>query len=399
MKKYLFIVVTILILMTTTSMALNPKDCSQCHPDVYETWNMSNHSVLNESDVACDVCHSPPEEGYEAHIDNPTEIDPGMNYSAELCGKCHNEPHKPIFDEWDEYSKDDFDTENMTSHSEPSDVTEPFVQDSDDCVACKSTEGAVVNLEGTDVHDFNEEKLPNSSDVEEWRLTCVACHEPHSTGFHIEDEVKLCSNCHNSRGAEPDGETTIARYTQWDMYNNSSYVNGGHPVEIGCVDCHMGAKPFNETTNESAVTGHRFDMNVSLVVDSESTNNCSRCHGAELSGAIENQQSRISSRLQDLETKRDNAEEALEELNGTQIYQEQQAVFNNALYYMTAVEEDGSLGVHNMEMALSYLNNSEERFDEVINAQPPEEEPGFEAIYSIAGLLLVFYLVRRKYSK
>jgi hypothetical protein len=51
-----------------------------------------------------------------------------------------------------------------------------------------------------------------------------------------------------------------------------------------------------------------------------------------------------------------------------------------------------------MEMAISYLNNSEERFDEVINTQPPEE-PGFEAIYSIAGLLIVFYVVRRKFYK
>ncbi|MFP4655186.1 MAG: PGF-CTERM sorting domain-containing protein [Methanohalobium sp.] len=288
----------------------------------------------------------------------------------------------------------------MASHSEPTDVTEPIVLNrSKECTSCKSTEGAIVNLEGADIYDFNQENLPNPSGVEEWRITCAACHDPHSTEYRVEDKVQLCSNCHNSRGAEPDGETTIARYTQWDMYSNSSYVTGGHPVEIGCVGCHMGSKPFNETTNSSAVTGHNFDINASLIVDLESTNNYSRCHGSELSDLIENQEDKVFVRLEQLETMRENARDSLEELNGTSIYQEQQAVFNNALYYMTAVEEDGSLGVHNMEMAFRYLNNSEERFDEVINTQPPEEEPGFGATYSIAGLLVVFYLVRRKFHK
>ncbi|MFP4655185.1 MAG: multiheme c-type cytochrome [Methanohalobium sp.] len=90
-----------------TSMAWSPETCKDCHTGYYEMWNTSKHAeslkaaggnVLNIDEctechlessikenwnredvegtiepITCEICHSPPEGGYDAHIDNPIE--------------------------------------------------------------------------------------------------------------------------------------------------------------------------------------------------------------------------------------------------------------------------------------------------------------------------------------
>jgi hypothetical protein len=81
--------------------------------------------------ITCEVCHRPPETGYDSHIDNPSSHIPKVNLSAGMCGNCHTDSHHPIIDEWDEYSYKKFDMESMASHSEPTDVAETFILERD----------------------------------------------------------------------------------------------------------------------------------------------------------------------------------------------------------------------------------------------------------------------------
>lgn len=434
MKRHLLAISIAFILLTTTVLAWSPENCRSCHGDNYEIWNASAHaeSLKAESGlvidiesctechlesgfkekwgrgdideaiepITCEVCHRPPEGGYDAHIAEPPTFRPEVNLSAEICGSCHKGERHPIIEEWNEYAKEGFDMQTMASHSEPTDIAEPYILDREiSCVACKSTDGAILNLEEPEVYELNEEELPEPLDVEEWRITCVACHDPHSTNLWIEDGIELCSNCHNSEGAEPDGSTTIVHHPQWEMFHDSELATGeGHPTMLECSDCHMASIPFNETSKTGAVSGHTFNYNAELLSDPQSTNGCYECHKTSLQPIVEAKQEIISEKLEELEILKENASIALEEMNETPAYENNRINYNNALFYMSSVESDGSLGIHNTEKALEHLETSEELFNSVINAEEEIAGPGFESPFLIAGLIAAVYLIRRKYQ-
>jgi hypothetical protein len=48
-------------------------------------------------------------EGFDSHITTPSEAIPQSYISAELCGNCHTGQHEDIYNEWNEYSSNDFD--------------------------------------------------------------------------------------------------------------------------------------------------------------------------------------------------------------------------------------------------------------------------------------------------
>ena len=431
MLKYICPALVILIIFSTTSAAWQAETCKSCHPESYETWNASVHaeslkaaggSVLNIEEctechlessikktwgredvettiepITCEVCHNPPAEGYDAHISEPSDHVPEVNLSAEMCGNCHRDEHHPVIEEWDEFSNTDFNITTMASHSEPTDVAEPYILDRDNsCVSCKATDGAIPNLEDPDIFGLNLEEVPEPSEVSEWRITCVACHEPHSTGYWIEDDVLLCGNCHNSEHARPDGQTTRVLHPQWEMYNGSIYETGIHPVDIGCSDCHMAMREYNDITEESAVTGHTFDFEPGLLFSPNATNGCYDCHQEVFIPVVEAKQELISRRIDDLEVIRNNASVSLEDLNGTTAYNPALADFNNAVFYLEAVKADGSHGIHNMERAGEYLDNSGKLFDSVIERQATVSQPGFELVVALIGLLAALLVMKKR---
>ncbi|MDY0386568.1 MAG: ammonia-forming cytochrome c nitrite reductase subunit c552 [Methanolobus sp.] len=431
MLKYICLAFAIIFMFTATSVAWQPETCKNCHFEEYEIWNSSAHaeslkaangsvadiesctechleSSIKEAwgrediettiePITCEVCHHPPAEGYDEHVDDPSAHIPEVNISAEMCGNCHMGDHHPVIEEWDEFQTADFNISNMASHSEPTDIAEPFVLGGEkSCVSCKSTEGAIPNLADPDVYGLNLDEVPEASDVSEWRIACIACHEPHSADYRIEDNVQLCGNCHNSEHATADGMTDVVRHPQWEMYNGSIYDTGLHPGNIGCSDCHMAAREYNDTTHKTAITGHTFDFNPELLFSFESSNGCYDCHKEGFIVVVEAKQEIISQRLDSLETLKANATISLEDLNGTAVHDEALKDYNNALFYMTAVESDGSHGIHNTERTNEYLSNSEELFDSVINQQTAVSQPGFEAILAITGSLAALWFIRRR---
>ena len=414
-----FVILSVLIFFiinsTTIVMATSAGDCRECHLDNYNKWNDSPHYTkpfvnnTNEEVVSdspeCEICHQAPIKGFEAHITTPSEAIPGSNISVELCGNCHTGQHEGVYMEWNEYDNENFDFGTMESHSEPSAIDEGEVLKSSTCVSCKSTEGAILNIEDGDIYDQSEDIMPEPEDITEWRITCVACHEPHSTELRI-TSTQLCASCHNSGASVPDGNTTIVRYAQWEMYNGSIYTNDVHAVELECVDCHM-ATMIEE--NKTTITGHSFDIQPLLLSDPNSGNICKKCHvvshdgtpvdnecddchDISLSNIIAVDQKYIRSRLQMLEVLEENASIALTMINDSSGYQKQFENYNNALFYMNEVESDGSFGVHNMERATDDLDMAESLFNSVIEEATGISDRGRTAIPGfgiITGLSIV----------
>ncbi|WP_394698004.1 ammonia-forming cytochrome c nitrite reductase subunit c552 [uncultured Methanolobus sp.] len=418
-------------MFTSTSVAWQPETCKSCHLEKYEMWNESAHAeslkaaggsvvdietctechlessikeVWGREDVettiepiTCEVCHHPPAEGYDAHLNDPSAHLPEVDLSAEMCGNCHMGSHHPIIEEWDEFQTSDFNISSMASHSEPTDIAEPFILGSDkSCVSCKATDGAIPNLADPEVYGLNLDEVPEASEVSEWRITCVACHEPHSAGYWIEDEVLLCGNCHNSEHASPDGMTISVHHPNWEMYNSSIYDTGLHPGNIGCSDCHMAMKEYNDTTGEPAITGHTFDFEPELLFSPKASNECYNCHKEAFVSVVNEKQDLVAGRLDNLETLKTNATASLERLNGTSTYDTALTDYNNAVFYMETVKADGSYGIHNMEKATEYINNSDRLFNSVVGRQAAVSQPGFEAIFGVIGLLAAFQIIRRR---
>ncbi len=296
------------------------------------------------------------------------------------------------------------------SHSEPTDIAEPSVPDSGkSCVSCKSTDGAVPNLAAPEIYDLNEAALPEPAAVTEWRITCTACHNPHTTALRVEDGVQLCANCHNGRETEADGAPTEYFYPSWEMYSSSDFATGVHPVELTCTDCHMAQKPAGAGTNRPASPGHTFNFDPVLLSDPETENGCSACHEENLASLVGERQENISDELKALRQLEENAGKALETANGTEAYPELGKAYNKALFHIAYVENDGSLGIHNMEQASSHLETAGTLLENVTEgaraaaaaeelAEEPASEavPGFQAAISFAGVIGALYLRKMK---
>ncbi|MEL4305104.1 ammonia-forming cytochrome c nitrite reductase subunit c552 [Methanococcoides sp. LMO-2] len=342
-------------------IAADFEDCADCHQESYDQWSSSAHGIAD-----CGICHTPADVDFEGHIAEPSASVPSADLSSEVCADCH----AAIFAEWNEFGGADFDMEVMASHSEPTEIAEPYVLHSDvSCVVCKSTDGAILNLEEPETYMLNEEAA-HDIEVTEWSIACVACHDPHEGSLRVEDSTLLCSNCHNTEGVVADGTVDVVRHAQWEMVSTSIYEDGTHP-ELGCVDCHMSMVP----SDGGMTTGHNFDFDVVALSDPDSSNGCYMCHQDELASLIEEKQEPISQRISDLNTLKEGANVALESFNGTDAYETQLANYNNGLFYLTEVGNDGSLGIHNMVRAESDLDMAEEFFNLVIEGDSDSDEP------------------------
>ncbi|MGM0770652.1 MAG: ammonia-forming cytochrome c nitrite reductase subunit c552 [Halobacteriota archaeon] len=352
-------------------------NCEKCHQESYDQWSFSAHGNGD-----CGICHTPAEAGFEGHIAEPSASVPTANLSSEVCADCH----ATIFAEWNEFDAEGFDMETMASHSEPTEIAEPYVLHSGtSCVVCKSTDGGILNLKEAEVYMLNEEEA-HDIEVTEWTISCVACHDPHAGGLWLEDSTLLCGNCHNTEGVVADGTVDVVRHAQWEMVSSSVYADGTHP-EIGCVDCHMAIVP----SDGGMTTGHDFNFDAVALSDPDSSNGCYMCHQDELASLIEEKQEPISHRLSELNSLKEEANVALEGINGTESFGSQLANYNNGLFYLTEVENDGSLGIHNMLLARSDLDIAEDYFNLVIEGSSAVEEPA-DKVPGISGPIVVLII-------
>lgn len=336
-------------------VAVTPS-CQICHVEskIKENWGRTDIENKDRTEpITCEICHAPPEGGYFEHFGAGPHGNkkPEVTLAPEnLCGRCHTGSHHPTIGDWNEYAKENFNPEEEESHSEP---TESKAME-DACVACKSAEGGIKNLEKPEVYDFNEEELPSAANVEEWRITCAVCHSPHEAELRIKNVTQLCSNCHNSGEENLMAEKPVpAHHNQWEMIQGSIWMEGESHEKLNCSNCHMATREYDEEAGISAVTGHSFDVNAELLGSENLAKEpkCVNCH-VDLEATIERKESIIENKIAGVESLKEEASSALLVENNSDLV----STYNEGLFYLSFVEH--GKGIHNFGKASSFLDNS-----------------------------------------
>lgn len=211
-----FVAVTASEAMPLTQTPL-PDDCQECHESIQIHWEESAHgqALVNESfQVAwqeegspdeCLACHTT---GYDAAT--------GMYQAAGItCEACHAlDP-------------------NSTHHPEQ---MMPVDRSSQACGSC---------------HLDTHEEWQTSMHADEG-LTCVRCHNPHTTELKADSVQELCMACHNE-------ESYFYSFT-------------GHAAEgLLCTDCHL---RVTEMEGEGhGAHEHTFGLDLAT---------CNECHDQEM---------------------------------------------------------------------------------------------------------------------
>lgn len=354
----------------------NSDVCTECHVMIGGNYQRSIHSEKTDTvaNFDCTECHVEPEDSWFMHFRNGPHgsQNPEVSMAPEdTCAEtgCHDSfnPYGPIYAEWNE---SDVGPDGL-SHSSPA----PPSARSEECSPCHGThEGTFANIEdspGVEAYGVGEQ--PASNDVSEWRLTCAACHDPHEVqaGDNLrgdfEDESQLCAQCHNGPDLGPDSGDHGPIHTDiWQLYSTSTFANasGTHP-ELECTSCHMARQANTEEYN--ARTGHSFDVNTSLLADTErldapASEACGSCH-RDLAGTINGRQSAIESHLDTATRLEDEANATLEDL-GLSDDQDLRTAMNEGATWIDLIASP-TVGTHNPEFSIDRLRRAIERFESV----------------------------------
>ncbi|MGF7186348.1 nitrite reductase (cytochrome c-552) [Desulfitispora alkaliphila] len=196
MKKYIIFMLAIVFCLLTLQVAIaqeqvevNTEVCGTCHGPTVEAMSESPHM-----DVNCATCH----QGADQHAENPNEVQPQIDVSAENCRTCH-EWH------WQSYmavEKVDQQPQKMekfpllpvllSGHPFAKDYREPREHFNmlEDIELTTRGKGAVCySCKSADFYHQWEDEIKYDSDVEELLssgvishpITCVNCHDPHKT--------------------------------------------------------------------------------------------------------------------------------------------------------------------------------------------------------------------------
>ncbi|MCU0771318.1 MAG: hypothetical protein MUE94_06055 [Verrucomicrobia bacterium] len=341
--------------------------------------------VAEAANVQCENCHGAGSQ-HAYSLGDPDKI--SVSFSAGDCGQCHDAaPYHVKNDEW-RNSRHAIATRYPTGESRAS------------CVKCHSAIGFVDFVAGT---------TPPRTAYE--AISCAGCHDPHAptnnpyilrtiadvkladtskpggqTVITNGGQGKLCMNCHQGRrdvltyvkpGA---GSSSFGPHhgPQADMLAGANAWTYGkvipsssHLAAIGdsCVACHLQENTSGNTNSIAKVGGHTFrprwdgDTPTEASDDVALVGGCVNCHGAITSFNFPKQDYNGDGMIEGVQTE---VEHLLEELGNllppdgptvtvTSSYttNQLQAAFNYLF-----VEEDGSLGVHNLSYAVGLLKAS-----------------------------------------
>lgn len=314
-----------------------------------------------KTNVQCESCHGPASD-HVARIFSDGVTPPGDEAAAETCGACHQDEHHPYIEEW-----------SMAKHAISNTNNSPFLQDlfrnDPNCSGCHTFQGFLQFI-GTTSEDTTNiiPNIANPPGDNSKPIVCAACHDPHDPLNEHQlrlPAVELCVKCHNPEDAEPPenphhstssmfagtGAVEFAGFT-WD--NQSIHQVLDPAASEKCVTCHLFMTGFGEDPNDPrAKTGHTFEPRIE---------GCEQagCHvnGLMDTGGEEfNHRGRqtftvslmdsLAAIIADIETNvlpTASAEDSLK--------------YEDALFNLRFVQNEGSKGVHNADYAESILLNT-----------------------------------------
>lgn len=315
--------------------------CLRCHTTGFGAQDSAGHPlgfVSQEAtphliNVQCEDCHGPGGE----HVSAPSKANIQVTLDAELCGRCHNDPHHPTIEDWRE-----------SKHAEALETLHSRPYARDECVICHSADARLA-----------QDAVPTLRSAAQFPVTCAACHDPHQATEHGSQLRKalsgLCIQCHTTGDTLP-GNTP--HHSQGEMLEGrGGFAADGFPqlgpnsahataVEKTCVQCHVHRENVPDpTTANPVVTGHTFRANLK---------GCAPCHdvaGAQaLKGRVQRQIQAHLEELQDYFTSGNPKYIDPDTLTGAQGKRYHIARFNYDF-----VVADKSRGVHNTAYAAKLL--------------------------------------------
>lgn len=347
-------------------------------------------ALQNVANIQCENCHG----AGSTHIasgGDPRLI--SVAYTAGDCMQCHSEATFHIKGmEW-----------SNSAHA----ITTTDPAGNASCVGCHTNNGFVDRINGV-----------GPADLSYYAISCQTCHEPHgqttpSTNAHLVRTLApvtlkdgsvitptcasgtdcapagyglLCMNCHQSRqdaatyAANTAGSAHFGPHEgpQADMLEGKNGFTYGqdipssaHPYVVTdtCVGCHT-QSPASTDPALGQVGGHTFKMSfagTSTIPAEEMTGACQTCHGPELNqfnfplmdydgdGVIDGCQTEVQHLLNDLALLLPPVGQAKTSLTIDSTWTQPQL---EAAYNWLFVNNDGSLGIHNMAYTVGLLKAS-----------------------------------------
>jgi predicted CXXCH cytochrome family protein len=357
---FLLVIFSGIILVDTVSAQadegyVGAEACKPCHSKIYESWTDTRHSLERGSDechttgrypdgspilkgIQCEMCHTAGAE----HVKSADPEDILINWSANLCGRCHRTSHHPQWDEWEE-----------SGHAKSLRADHGLAARDSKCTECHVSQAIVSRFKGKEM----------GVDADPEPVDCQTCHDPHGSPNELQlrfPAKELCSKCHNTEGAEVGGKEF---HPQSEMFSGSIM----HEFGISCYDCHRYVKVY-ESEIYPEITGHSFEPRREQCVtsgchpekDVNWAKNAVRLEQAEIITMLEEAEEEIGtvdSVLLKMYPSFDGSKESIGDappgiLEGVDKYE--QAKFNYEF-----VKRDRSLGVHNRKKAEHMLEEVE----------------------------------------
>ncbi len=353
---------------------------SGCHPSLFNTWNQTRHAGAwddlivdpNYTD-SCEVCHTTGA-GDEAHngfnitTDQPDYLkavqceachgpDPHtdpmtaaarVNYSASICGTCHNRDvgtvHHPYLNEWQD-----------SRHSQSLLAADGAVVQDPSCRGCHVAEAIVVeNFGGGTLTGPLTNPQP---------ITCAVCHDPHGSVYPNSlrlPPAQLCASCHSPTATRPGEEVQHPQAYMREGLSGLDLPQISWMVDVTCADCHLFSSQVDVNVSK---TGHTFRP---------SPEACVACHDGvqalpkytwgQADALIRTWQDQTRRIKDDVELALFQAEQAMDGalalgFTPAQIDTALEA-YEEANYSVTFVIEDQSGGVHNPPFAEDLLTHA-----------------------------------------
>ena len=205
--------------------------CSQCHDDVTKNFKTADHARLiakgaNAGEMGCESCHGPGSLHNESGGERGTIINPRKN--PETCFQCHLEKRGSF---------------SLPHHH-------PLEDGKVSCVDCHNPhEGRMVKGGGTSLASSEEtcfkchtaQRGPFVFPHEAIREGCTVCHDPHGTvnqRMLISRNADLCLRCHFQQ--QLPGNTTS--FTIGNVTAHATFLSRGTCWSGGCHEAVHGSQ-------------------------------------------------------------------------------------------------------------------------------------------------------------
>ncbi|MFC1785083.1 cytochrome c3 family protein [Candidatus Neomarinimicrobiota bacterium] len=368
-------------------------ECQGCHSTPHQAQidlfsgtggkQIANHpSSMFSAGLNCQACH--------IYHESELGITGKTLATGKSCEKCHGQGYSRLYENWEETMKEKL---NLVERSLDIvndlliNANEPYTENNSVTILLKEARYnyQLVNT-GNVVHNvaYSDELLLQSYNILNNILQlinsdtvlpslelynsvipsdCQNCHYGQegieikaygvtfSHSIHIEKNHLSCSNCHSNLNRH--GETIMKRSQCLDCHHSQE--------EADCEKCHqMQAHIYDGTIeiSEAILPDIMFESDVECkdchedyngVVSRAQARNCSNCHEEEYDDLVEEWQERTKTKISAVKN-------SLSNIDYNDINEVSRQKINLVRYGIEKIENDKSLGVHNIELITNLLN-------------------------------------------